>query len=133
MNPHPPGCGFIVYYACLCYAIIKCLRLSAVSTLSVAIGFRPRKVVRLFNSVNDITSNNFAMHSSANELLTTFTPVKSNITQSFCSISGCNNSRTRFPKGRVPKFSPYSLKLNVTIVLSIRCRLRMFRYTALPH
>ena len=54
------------------YTIIKCLRLSAVNTLSEAMGFKPRNVVRLFSSANDITSNNFAIHSSANELLTEF-------------------------------------------------------------
>ena len=56
------------------------------------------------------------MHSSANELLTTFTPVKSRTTRSFCSINGSRLSRTRCPKGRVPKFSPYCIKLNVTII-----------------
>ena len=98
------------------HAIVKWRRWRAASTLSEAMGFRPRKVVRLFRSAGDIESNNLAMHSSANELLTTFTPVKSSTTRSFCSIIGNKSSRTRLPNGRVPKFSPYSLKLNVTIV-----------------
>lgn len=118
----------VFHSATLGYAIVRCLRRSAVGTLSEAIGFSPRKVVRLFSSASDITSNNFAIHSSANELLTTFTPVKSSTTRPFCSINGYKDSRTRLPKGRVPKFSPYSLKLKVTIVQSIRCRSRMFRY-----
>lgn len=84
--------------------MVRCLRLSAVNTLSEAMGLRPRKVVRLFNSASDISSSNLAIHSSANELLTTSTPVKSSTTHSFCSIKGSNCSRTRLPKGRVPKF-----------------------------
>ena len=124
--------GVFVSFSTMGYVIVRCLRRSAVNTLSEAIGFRPRKVVRLFSSVSDITSNNFAIHSSANELLTTLTPVKSSTTRSFCSINGCNDSRTRLPKGRVPKFSPYSLKLNITIVPLIRCRSKMFRYIVPP-
>ena len=119
---------FLFHSAPMGYAIVRCLRRSAVNTLSEAIGFRPRKVVRLFSSASDITSNNFAIHSSANELLTTLTPVKSSTTRSFCSINGCNDSRTRLPKGRVPKYSPYSLKLNITIAPLIRCHSRMFHY-----
>ena len=98
------------------YVVIKCLRLSAVSTLSDAIGLSPRNVVRLFKSASDIVRSSLAIHSSANELLTTFTPVKSSTTRSFCSIVWSSCSRTRFPRGRVPRFSPYSLKLNVTII-----------------
>ena len=115
------------------HAIVKWRRWRAVSTLSEAIGFRPRKVVRLFRSASDIESNNLAMHSSANELLTTLTPVKSSTTQSFCSIIGNKSSRTRLPNGRVPKFSPNSIKLNVTIVLLIRCQLKILHYIVLPH
>ena len=98
------------------HAIVKWRRWRAVSTLSEAMGLRPRNVVRAFKSASDIESSNLAMHSSAKELLTTFTPVKSSTTRSFCSIIGNKTSRTRLPNGRVPKFSPYSLKLNVTIV-----------------
>ena len=98
------------------HAIVKWRRWRAVSTLSEAMGFRPRKVVRLFRSASDIESSNLAMHSSANELLTTLTPVKSSTTRSFCSIIGNKSSRTRLPNGHVPKYSPYSLKLNITIV-----------------
>ena len=115
------------------YAIVKWRRWRAVSTHSEAIGLRPRKVVRLFSSDKGIVSKSLAMHSSANELLTTFTPVKSSTTRSSCCNNGINCSRTRLPNGRVPKFSPNSIKLNVTIVLLIRCRLRMFHYIALPH
>ena len=41
-------------------------------------------------------------------------------------VSNC--SRTRLPNGRVPKFSPYSLKLNVTIIPPIRYQLGMCHY-----
>ena len=58
--------GDDLFFFKLLYINVKCLRRSAVSTLSEAIGFRPRNVVRLFSSANDITSNNFAIHSSAN-------------------------------------------------------------------
>ena len=108
--------GGIVWFLFLNYAIVKWRRWRAVSTLSEAMGFRPRKVVRAFKSASGIERSNLAMHSSANELLTTFTPVKSSTTRSFCSIIGNKSSRTRLPNGRVPKFSPYSLKLNVTTV-----------------
>ena len=101
------------------HPIVKCRRWRAVSTLSEATGFRPRKVVRLFRSASDIESSNLAIHSSANELLTTLTPVKSSTTRSFCSIIGNKSSRTRLPNGRVPKFSPYSLKLNVTTIVRL--------------
>ena len=80
------------------YAVVKCLRRRAVSTHSDAIGLSPLNVVRLLSSVSDICSNNLAIHSSANELLTTFTPVKSRTTRSFCSINGSRLSRTRCPK-----------------------------------
>ena len=113
--------------------MVKCLRRSAVSTLSLAMGFSPLNVVRLLNSASGISSNSLAIHSSANELLTTFTPVKSSTTQLFCSISGSNCSRTRLPNGRVPKFSPYSLKLNVTIIPPIRYQLGMCHYIDLLH
>ena len=102
------------------YTVTRCRLWRAVSTLSDAIGFKPRKVVRLFNSESGIVSNSLAIHSSANELLTTFTPIKSSTTRSSCSNNGINCSRTRFPNGRVPRFSPYSLKLNVTITPLIR-------------
>ena len=108
--------GGIVWFLFLNYAIVKWRRWRAVSTLSEAMGFRPRKVVRAFKSASGIERSNLAMHSSANELLTTFTPVKSSTTRSFCSIIGNKSSRTRLPNGRVPRFSPYSLKLNVTTV-----------------
>ena len=65
------------------YAVVKCLRRRAVSTHSDAIGLSPLNVVRLLSSVSDICSNNLAIHSSANELLTTFTPVKSRTTRYF--------------------------------------------------
>ena len=83
------------------YAVAKCLRRRAVSTHSAAIGFSHLNVVWLLSSVSVIWSNNLAMHSSANELLTTFTPVKSRTTRSFWSIIGNRLSRTRCPKGRV--------------------------------
>ena len=111
----------------------RCRRRRAVRTLSEAMGLSPRKVVLLFNSESGMVSSSLAIHSSANELLTTFTPVKSRTTHSFCSIIGSSCSRTRFPKGRVPRFSPYSLKLNITIIPSIRYRSRMFRYNVGPH
>lgn len=93
------------------YDIARCLRRSEVRTLSVAIGFSPLNVVRHFNSARFIVRSNFAIHSSAKELLTTSTPVKSRTTSSFCSIRGSNFYRTRLPSRRIPKFSPYSLKL----------------------
>ena len=109
------------------YTITRCRLWSAVNTLSEATGFKPRNVVRFLSSESGMVSSNLAIHSSANELLTTFTPVKSRTTSSSCSNSGINCSRTRFPNGRVPRFSPYSLKLNITIILPIRCHLRTLR------
>ena len=90
--------GGIVWFLFLNYAIVKWRRWRAVSTLSEAMGFRPRKVVRAFKSASGIERSNLAMHSSANELLTTFTPVKSSTTRSFCSIIGNKSSRTRLPQ-----------------------------------
>ena len=50
---------------------------SATNTLRSAKGFKPRNVVRFFSSASGISSSSFAMHSSAKELDTTLTPVKS--------------------------------------------------------
>ena len=94
-------------------------RRRAVRTLSEAKGLRPRKVVCAFSSASGMVISNLAIHSSANELLTTSTPEKSSTTRSSPSSSGINLSRTCSPNWRVPRFSPKSLKLNVTIVLKI--------------
>ena len=56
------------------------LRCSATKTLLSANGFSPRKVVQRFNSDKGISKRSFAIHSSAKELETTFTPVKSKTT-----------------------------------------------------
>lgn len=56
------------------------LRWSATKTLRSAKGFKPRNVVRRFSSARGISSSSFAMHSSAKELDTTLTPVKSSTT-----------------------------------------------------
>lgn len=72
-------------------------------------------VVRCFNSSNDMNNKSFAKHSSAKEFETTSTPSKSNTTFSLVVISGSNCSLTRAPSCLVPKDSPISLNLNVTI------------------
>ena len=96
------------------YAIDRWRRRRAVRTLSEAKGLRPQKVVCAFNSARDMVSSNLAMHSSANELLTTSTPVKSSTTRSSPSRSGISFSRACCPNWRVPKYLPKSIKLKVT-------------------
>ena len=45
------------------------------------------------------------------------------------TIIGSNFSRAYLPNWRVPRFSPNSLKLNITIALPIHYHLRMSHYT----
>ena len=66
---------------------------------AMAIFFRAKsltevKVVRCFNSSNDMLNKSLAKHSSAKEFDTTFTPSKSSTTLSFALINGNNCSRS---------------------------------------
>ena len=77
------------------YRLLRCkyntlyLLWRATNTLRSANGLSPRNVVRRFNSSKGISKSNFAIHSSAKELDTTFTPVKSRtcLVIFLCSIS----------------------------------------------
>ena len=86
--------------------LILYLLCSATSTHLSAKGFKPRKVVRFFNSSSGISRSNFAMHSSANEFVTTLTPVKSRMIFSSLSSNGRNCSLIFAPISRVPKSVP---------------------------
>lgn len=97
--------------------IMDNLRRRAIRTFFRAKSFIFLKVVFCFNLLNPKIGISFAIHSSANELETTFTPSKSKITHSEDSIVAIKSWRTFSPKTRAPRFSPNDLNLNTVVFI----------------
>lgn len=66
-----------------------------------------------------MSSNSLAMHSSAKELETTFTPVKSRAMREFSVNNGRRCSRILAPISRVPKSVAMSVNLNSLVELPL--------------
>ena len=66
-----------------------------------------------------MSSNSLAMHSSAKELETTFTPVKSRAMREFSVNNGRRCSRILAPISRVPKSVAMSVNLNALVELPL--------------
>ena len=128
------GLVFYVYFCPSTDSLITLYLLwSATSTLRSANGFSPRNVVRCFSSSKGISNRSLAIHSSAKELDTTLTPVKSRTTFSSPLMSGRSFCRSFCPMSRVPKSVPYSMNLNSTITFLILLIQQMFHYILQLH